>query len=379
MRVQSPLIYMARLCKARANKGGDDNYHIFLNSVEGITRIIRLAGLRPDECRIVCSQSGDSKDNNQKKLGEFMIQTTTDPVKTFNFYTSTCFEGQDIYDESGRIFIVSEAFKDHTKMDVMTTLLQICGRIRDSRYNNEINQFYAQSEYKDVSLEEYKKSIEKDMEEAEKFAEILDQAPAGNRRERIIRDFVNKDPCIAVIDDKIVVDRNIANLKIVNYGIINGQYATQCNMNASLEKAGFQVTNDAGAYDSDEELESLLSIERTPFKEIFEEYAEIRESKGYNLDCFRRSRIEVEKPLVKKAYDVLGPSKVREMNYHQANIKRELTKRMHENLDSKIFLMIDDKLDKQIAIPKSEIKQLLNDIYKELGINKKAKATDLNQ
>ena len=276
---------MARLCKSRASFGGDDNYHIFLNSVEGIMRIIRLAGLRPEQCRIICSQSNDkTRERNQEKLGEFQIQTTLHPVKMFNFYTSTCFEGCDIYDKNGRIFIVSEAHKNHTKMDVMTTLIQISGRLRDSKYNTEINQFYAQSEYKDVSLEEYKESIMKDIEEAEQFAEILDQAPAGNRRERIIRDFVNKDPCIAVINGKIVVDRNVANLKIVNYGIINGQYKTQCNMNDALTKAGLNVANDLGAYKADEELENLASIEKTPFKDIFEEYAKIRENKGkYNL------------------------------------------------------------------------------------------------
>ncbi len=379
MRVQSPLIYMARLCKARANKGGDDNYHIFLNSVEGISRIIRLAGLRPDECRIVCSQSDDSKNKNQKKLGEFMIQTTTDPVKTFNFYTSTCFEGQDIYDKFGRVFIVSEPRKDHTKMDVMTSLLQICGRIRDSKYNTEINQFYSESAYKNVSPEEFAASLKKQIEDAEHDAELLNKLSTDGKE--LLKAYVNKAPYLGIDEEKgqIVVDQNLANLEIVHYGIINGQYATQCNMNASLEKAGFQVTNDVGAYNSDEELESLLSIERTPFKEIFEEYAEIRGSKGYNLDCFRRSRIEVEKPLVKEAYDVLGPARVREMNYHQANIKREITKRRSETLDTKVFLLLDEMIDKQVAIPKSEIKEILEDIYKELGITSKAKATDLKK
>ena len=99
----------------------------------------------------------------------------------------------------------------------------------------------------------------------------------------------------------------------------------------------------------------------------------------YNMGIFRASRIEVEKPLVKQAYDVLGPEKVREMNYHQSNIKRELIKREHETKDTKVFLMLDDLLEKQVAIPKSEIKEILNDIYKELDIPQKAKATDLKR
>lgn len=159
---------MARQCKARVKYGGEDNFHIFLNSVQGISRIIRLAGLLPEECRVVCSTSENNRGRNQDKLPTgFTIGSTIDPVKTFNFYTSTCFEGQDIYDENGRIFIVSEKYKDQTKMDIQTSLLQICGRIRDSKYKMEITQLYGSSRYKDVSPEEFKESLDKALVEAE--------------------------------------------------------------------------------------------------------------------------------------------------------------------------------------------------------------------
>lgn len=370
---------MARLCKSRATKGGYDNYHIFLNSVEGIIRIIKLAGLTQAQCRIVCSQSSeDTRKRNQKKLGEFQIQKTTDPVKLFNFYTSTCFEGQDIMDPVGRTFIVSEACKDHTKLDVMTSLLQICGRVRDSEFKTEINQFYAQSDYKDISLEEFKENQQRQIADAEHDAELLNELSEGGKK--LIKRYVNKAPYLGVDEEtgQIIVDRNLANFDIVNYGIINGQYKTQCNMNSALSKAGFQVTNDTGAYNTDEELENLTSIEKTPFKDIFEEYAKIRANEGmYNLGMFRASRIEIEKPLVKEAYDILGPEIVRELKYHQSNIKRELTKRMHETLDTKIFLLLDAQLPKQVAIPKTEIMEKLDAIYKELKMQKKAKATDI--
>ena len=206
---------MARLCKSRANKGGYDNYHIFLNSVEGISRIIRLAELRPEQCRIVCSQSDDdTKQANQAKLGEYQIQVTTDPVKLFNFYTSTCFEGQDILDPVGRTFIVSEAYKDHTKMDVMTTLLQICGRVRNSEFKTEINQFYAQSDYKDVSFEEFKQNLQRRVADAEHDAELLNQLTVGGKE--ILNKYIQRYPYVSVIDNKIVVDQNLVNLEIVN-------------------------------------------------------------------------------------------------------------------------------------------------------------------
>ena len=376
--MDDPLVYMARLCKSRACKGGNDNYHIFINSVEGISKIANLANLNPDDCRIVCSQSDGSKDRNQKKLGIYTIATNQDPVKTFNFYTSTCFEGQDIFDKNGRTFIVSEPRKDHTKVDVMTSLLQICGRVRDSKYKTEINQFYAESEYKDISLEDFKKGIQEKMKDAEEAAEALDHVK-GERRDRLIRTFIWNDPYISVENGKIIADRNLANLEIVNYGIVNGQYATQCNMKDSLKKAGLHVNQEMIVPDPDIQLENFSSIQKTPFKDIFEEYVQIRESDGYNLDCFRQSRIEAEKPLVKEAYEKLGAEKVREMKYHQSNIKREITKKLHETLDTKVFLLLDGQLAKQVAIPKTEIKTKIQNVYNELGIKEKANATDLRK
>ena len=371
---------MARLCKSRASKGGDDHYHIFINSVEGISRIIRLAGLTPDQVRIVCSQSKDSKDKNQEKLGEFRIQTTLDPVRLFNFYTSTCFEGQDIFDKVGRTFIVSDRYLDHTKIDIMTTLAQVCGRLRDSEFKNEIHQYYATSPYKDVSLEEFKAATECQFNEAKVFAAAMDSAAKGTLRDRLIEDFVKKYMFLAEQNGKIVADRNLVNKELMNFGIVNGQYASQFNMNASLSQAGFQVNTNNHTHLEDVELETITSIEKSSFKDIFEEYAGIRSSKGmFNMRIFRASRIELEKPLVKEAFEILGADRVREMKYHQSNIKKEIIKRKHETADTKIFLLLDGQLPKQVAIPKSEIKQKLTDIYKELGLKQTAKATDLER
>ena len=75
----------------------------------------------------------------------------------------------------------------------MTTIPQICGRIRNSKYRTEIKHFYAESAYKDVTPEEYKKTLEAEVSEAKVVAELLDQIPAGARRDRAVRDFVKKD------------------------------------------------------------------------------------------------------------------------------------------------------------------------------------------
>ena len=142
------------------------NLHFFVNSVDFIAEAITKANLQPDQVRVICSNNtspGRGRKNNQKKLGlEYQIATTTDPLKQINFYTSTCFEGCDIYDENGRTYIVSDKNKSHTLLDVSTLIIQICGRIRDSRYKAEITHIFSETRYNNfTTYEEFKESSEK--------------------------------------------------------------------------------------------------------------------------------------------------------------------------------------------------------------------------
>ncbi|MBO7506903.1 MAG: hypothetical protein J6T67_05925 [Paludibacteraceae bacterium] len=372
---------MARQCKARVKFGGTDHFHIFLNSVRGISKIIGYAGLQPEDCRIVCSQSSeDAQLRNQRTLPRgFSIGSTIDPVRLFNFYTSTCFEGCDILDEDGRIFIVSEKYKDHTMLDIQTSLLQICGRIRNSKYKLEITQLYGTSVYKDVTLEEFMANLNAEVAAAEINAKAYDQT-VGAERERLINNHLTKSHYIGVDGDgRIVLDRTFANIEIVNYNIVNGVYRSQVNMVSALKSADLNVIASSEEDAPDEELEELKSIERTPFKEIFEEYCRLKERSGLYDLSFRESRIALEKPLVVEAYKKLGPEKVREMNYHISNIKRELVKVKHETLDVKVFLLIDPLLEKGVAITRAQIKAILQKAYDDLGVTERAAASHLNR
>lgn len=194
-----------------------------------------------------------------------------------------------------------------------------------------------------------------------------------------LKDYICKVPYIDIDKDenKIVVDYDMANYEIVNYGIVNGQFASRCNMNSALTEAGFKVVKQELPVNQEVQLEKMITIERTPFKKIFEEYVTLRNGSMFNLGCFRMSRIEVEKPLVKEAYEKLGADKVREMKYHQGNIKRELIKRMDDTKYIKAFLLLETRLPKQVEIPKSKIKSILQEVFKELGIKRVAKAKSL--
>jgi len=126
--------------------------------------------LTPENTRVICSQNEDSLRKNLTKLPDgFTISKALDDLKPISFYTSTCFEGQDIIDKNGRSFIVSNAKKEHTLMDISTTFIQICGRIRQSAFNEEIVHLYNTSQYLDVSFEEFEQSTHNALQEAEQF------------------------------------------------------------------------------------------------------------------------------------------------------------------------------------------------------------------
>lgn len=133
------------------------NLHIFVNSVEFIAKVIDTLKLAPEAVKVVCSTSGESRQENQRKLGkDYPIGQPSDPAKKINFYTSTCFEGCDIFDPDGVTFIVSDGRKAHTLLDISTLFTQICGRIRDSRYKAQIVHVYSTTKYsKAVTLDEF--------------------------------------------------------------------------------------------------------------------------------------------------------------------------------------------------------------------------------
>ena len=107
-----------------------------MNSVTFIGKVIRHAKLTPDQVKIVCSQSGES---------------------------------YDLFDKAGRVYIVSDGTATHSILDVSTTIRQIAGRIRDTRYK-EITHIFSESRYgRDVSYAQFKASTEKEIDKAERF------------------------------------------------------------------------------------------------------------------------------------------------------------------------------------------------------------------
>lgn len=356
------------------------NLHIFVNSVEFIAKVTDLAKLAPEQVKIVCSTSGDNAEVNRRKLGKaYAIGQPSDPVKKINFYTSTCFEGCDLYDENGVTFIVSDGNKSHTLLDISTLFTQICGRLRDSKYKGEIIHVYSTTKYsREVTLDEFVASTKSVLAEAEQYAADINALPEKSRIKTLSKIPYINEQYVRIEDCRLVVDKNLANMDIVNFKICRHIYRTYVNLTSELQRNGYTITQHTFS-EIIEKIESNANA-RITFKELFDEYRRLKTTRPFfSLDNHEElcARIAVKYPLVKQAYDELGTAKVQALKYHVGNIRRELTKQMRLPSEYKIVKMIDTVFPKQTLIPKSKAKTELQRIYDDLGIRHTAKAADL--
>ena len=394
----SPLNIVSQLVTTLLNDNSFGNLHFFVNSVEFIADVLKKTELNPESVRIICSNNtavGRGRKSNQKKLGEtYKIATTTDEVKPINFYTSTCFEGCDLYDTNGRTYIVSDKNKAHTLLDISTLIIQICGRVRDSQYNTEVTHIFSETRYnKFVSYEEFKSYSENQVKTTKQWIVEVNKMSVDSRKTTIsMIEKGNKaglnEQYVYKQDDELYFDENLVKLDIVNFKITHSLYASRVTLKDEYVKYGFNVSTENIIIYTDKL--KANNEAKISFKNLFEEYVNLKKDIPMfylgNIDE-RILLIEAEKPLVKDAYDILGTEKVRELKYNVSNIKRTILKYQgNKSNDTKILQCLQDKEVREgTTLPVSKYKTILQDIYSDLGIYeaynqpKKAKATDLSQ
>lgn len=351
------------------------NAHFFVNSVEFIAGMIKACNLTNENTRIVFSKDNQNYRNTCQGIinGE-----TTDPVKKINFYTSTCFEGCDLFDREGKIYIVSESAKSQTLLDISTQVRQIAGRIRDTQYYGSITHYYKATRYnKNLTFEEYKKVVlEEELKAKSYVAKVNSDLELIEGTKESIYPYLEK-----IEEDgkpaKFVFDPNRMKLDIYNYKVLNHTYSLQINLSEEYNKAGLGVD-----CIKDSTSDKLLKSEsaRTTFKDAIEEYDTIMQRKANMVMCFsdneRLSLLKKKYSYITDAYELLGMEQIRELHYKTSNIQRLLIT-ISEKMDNRAkvakLLLTIPAFRVGEFIPSNDIKECLQTIYDTVGI--KAKAT----
>ena len=353
----------AAICRTTLNK--EHNAHIFCNSVDFINKVTKSLNLRKEDVRIVCSKSNEK---NAAKLSGYKIESTLDPVKKINFYTSTCFEGCDIFDPSGKIYVMCDGSKAHTLVDISTTLGQIGGRIRDIK-DNSIDLIYKQSRYVNVTKEQFEIATQSNIKKAE---ELLAE------RNTVFIDFLDIDKLNSVylnieeVDGKpdIKFEKILLNIDCANFELQH-TYSVKANLIAELS-GSFSAVTIVKPWAEELELLEVERLNKLSFKQKCELYKEYIESSDvFKFTC------DFDKDVV-KAFEVLGYDELERLSFHKSNIERVIISKSNLSEPNKIFKLLKAyDLKTGSTISNADAKLLIAEVYNKLGITKAPAASHI--
>ena len=205
------------------------NLHIFVNSIEFIRSIVKNNKL--ENYRTVCSESSKEKADKYK----LNFSKAHGPVAKINFYTAASFEGVDLYDENGFTIIVADAKKENTLMDISTLMYQICGRIRNSKYNNQVLLLLDTRKYRYTkwgSFDEFKEEVEhNELIGKEKERVFNNESPLYQKGEI---DSYNEEKdlkyYLIVEEEQLLLDSNLKNVDLENFNLIEQVYKSNISV-----------------------------------------------------------------------------------------------------------------------------------------------------
>lgn len=203
---------------------GDYNLHIFINSMKSISKIVRGSNLT--DYRIICSE------DSANKYRLLNCENINNSIRKINFYTATCFEGVDIYDPIGKTIVVSDSNVSTTMVDISTLFIQICGRLRDSIYKDQVTFIVNSNNHRYCKYDSFE-SFKAMSDESERFGrktEILFiQGDNDYKKMEQIKYCYETYSNIYVIKDdnnNILYDTNLKTVDLKNYDIVHNVYAS---------------------------------------------------------------------------------------------------------------------------------------------------------
>lgn len=250
------------------------NYHIFLNSTKSIKNIITK--LNSDDYRVVCSS---------KTVSGLKTSSTLDPVKKYNFYTSAAFEGCDIYDPIGKTIILCDTNIATTILDISTLVRQICGRLRDSIYKDEITIILNTSKhrYAGVTPEMFKCNVYKNIKEGTSIYESWKNSKDKDYRDGLLKVY-NFDNFHSVYlnkyENSLFYDVNLKNMDEYNYELISQIYNSSISVIMTASENNMKLCDLQIGDSTDYWVAEYLKDKEYTYKELEELFIPIFKEKG---------------------------------------------------------------------------------------------------
>ena len=370
------------------------NGYFFLNSVQSIidtVKYLKKLDVSHDDIRIVCANNKGNEAELQNELGvSYEISTVSDIPKKVNFMTSTVFEGSDIFDTEGITYIVSDGKKPHTKYDIMTTIPQIIGRIRDTQYKHWAKVIFSPSEYfSHTTEEEFAQFVHHNLDRARRI--VSDFNNNGPETRELMLKGAKSDSYLVINGSTLEVNETSWCAELQHFNALHTTYYVKRDQQGKpIQDEGSkerEINNVPYIFNSipaksvmPDKLEgAMLGVDKKCFKDLVETY------NGYSpysilskLDYRKIKFIETHYPLIPEAFSILGYDKIVALGCHKTKIEAEVLKTKILSNPAKMRRLLDShKYAVGRKIPYNTIKADLQKAFDLLGIDRTATAKNL--
>lgn len=363
----------------------------FLNDVSAIVRVIKKAGLKPEETNVLCAPRHENikrLDCLSSEMGvKYEIGTVPgrgEANKAFTFCTSTVYIGADFYSDNAYTYVFANPNVQSLCLDVATDIQQILGRQRlaSNPFRNMADLYYHLK--KPLSTQaENEAMIEQKRQETKKQIENFKSASYPDSMLKTIESHIklsnhNDQYCCISEDEN-------GNKTIVENSLI-----------WIAERRAWDIANKV--YSGDFSLFEALSLDSDVSREVDTEDLDIRKLFDlWNKDGQFKPRailycdvMETFPELLEKCsfipkhfheyYESLGRTGMEDLQWRADYIKQAIAPAPVDGLPhSKIAEMLMKELEVGKEYSKEHVKGVMKNIYSALSIKGKPSATDCSR
>ena len=362
----------------------------YFNSISDVIRVINKTNLLPSQVNIICANDKENQDKLSKighSIGKIPLKGESN--KMFTFCTKTAYIGSDFYSDNASSYVFADPNIKSLALDISLDLPQIVGRQRniENPFKNNIVIFYRT--IRKTEMESYDLFLEKQNQRKESTKKLLDfyeKGTPGEQKEYIqklkadikVSKYENDYVSISKKTGEPVYNSFIEIAQERGWEVSQKDYQDKISVTKSLES----LTSNISEYQSDleKEVQTFLDTKFYStgiFREKMKMYCEFMDKYRGNKEVSDIIYFKIKDPKYRKYYNFYGSSGCKAVSYEEKKLKLGMIDTSkEEELSSAIYKKF--KMGEKYL--KKDIKPILQDIYRDLGITtSKPKTTDLGK
>lgn len=369
--------FVIEICKQHLLGEVDGNAYIFYNSVNEIVSVIqklkKMEGFNQDNVNIFCAENPYNDKKINLHLGKGFTDGSFNDNKKINFLSSANYESCDIYDTKGRTYIIVSSKRNSTALTNHILVPQICGRLRRSEYKTEAKMIVCgfEDDIYQKDLDVFMEALSKMESTAKYLIERSIKTKQDGYEEAYMKDVVSfsTNPFIIVNDDMTLEFNEGAVLSEMQaYQAFNSYIVTipnndHINMVRTVDNDMLKVSDES----------RLLVEDKVDFSRLMRKYINALESGDIETINMIQKRSEIHKQYV----SVLGVNKVKSIGYNKTKLSNAYNLAIKFSQSNQEIKSNLKKLKIGGKYTSAHIISLLQSVYNDLGIDRKAVSNDI--